>query len=145
ADGRIIAYYCRKEHRAGISGFINTLGRKLDKAYVSDNNRNDAPKTDAVLSDKVSKPTAEAFVGWWNEWRCFAIHTRGLGEDAPLLVIIDGLDEAEDPSTDSLITVLPSPEQLPAHLYLVLTSRPIGEDAAPHFLVSHVKSLYATG
>jgi hypothetical protein len=46
------------------------------------------------------------------------------------------------PAGSTPLQVLPQPEALPAGIYLVLTSRPVGEADTPGFLVSHVEHLY---
>jgi hypothetical protein len=43
------------------------------------------------------------------------------------------------------LQVLPSPDALPEGIYLVLTSRPVGDPDTPAFLASHVERLYGGG
>jgi hypothetical protein len=52
------------------------------------------------------------------------------------------LDEADPPTGSSSLQVLPRPAELKEGLYLVLTSRPVGDADAPAFLASHVEALY---
>lgn len=136
--GKLVAYYCRKEYRTGLAGMINTLQDKLQAAYdVSQNLRNEQPQARPVLDAK----TPEAFVRWLAAWRMFAEQKGLVTPGAPLLVAIDGLDEADAPP-DSPLCVLPRPADLPKGIYLVLTSRAVGDADAPGFLASHVEPLY---
>jgi hypothetical protein len=120
--GKVVAYYCRKEYRTGLGGMISTLERKLIDAYrPSDNVR---PKQPPLLAAEVATP--QAFVDWLSAWRKFAEDYRLVDPGRPLLVAIDGLDEA-DPPPDSPLRVLPRPHELTEGIYLLLTSRPVGD------------------
>jgi hypothetical protein len=117
---------------------INTLQDKPQAAYhVSQNLRNEQPQARPVLDAK----TPQAFVHWLAAWRTFAEQKSLTGPGAPLLVAIDGLDEADAPP-DSPLRVLPRGEELEEGLYLVLTSRPVGAADAPGFLATDVEALY---
>jgi hypothetical protein len=150
--GRIVAYHCRKEHRVGLGTMLATLFDKLTQAYdVQQNEYIHRPDPKTVTAD----PGPAAFMAWLGEWRAFAVRHRRFAEDHPLMVIIDGLDEAEDPETFrgadpsaddvSPIKVLPPPDRVPHHVYLLVTSRRLGEDGAPAFLQTHVAALYGDG
>jgi hypothetical protein len=118
---------------------IGTLHDKLQAAYdPSQNLRNEQPDYRPVIA----AGTPETFVEWLAQWRGFAERHRLIPAGAPLLVAIDGLDEADLPSGSTPLQVLPRPDGLPAGIYLVLTSRPVGEADTPAFLVSHVERLY---
>jgi len=137
--GKVVAYYCRKEYRTGLPGMIGTLHDKLQAAYdLSQNLRNEQPD----YRPAIAAGTPEAFVEWLAQWRGFAERHRLIPPGAPLLVAIDGLDEADPPPGSTPLQVLPRPDALPAGIYLVLTSRPVGEADTPAFLVSHVERLY---
>jgi hypothetical protein len=136
--GKLVAYYCRKEYRTGLAGMISTLQDKLQAAYhVSQNLRTEQPQARPVLDAK----TPQAFVRWLAAWRTFAEQKRLTVAGAPLLVAIDGLDEADAPP-DSPLRVLPRAEELEEGVYLVLTSRPVGDADAPGFLATDVEALY---
>jgi hypothetical protein len=135
--GKLVAYYCRKEYRTGLGGMISTLERKLIDAYrPSDNVR---PKQPALLVAETATP--ETFVDWLAAWRKFAEEHRLVDPGKPLLVAIDGLDEA-DPPPNSPLRVLPRPDDLTEGIYLLLTSRPVGDPDAPDFLKTLVETLY---
>ncbi|MEX0953635.1 MAG: hypothetical protein WDZ83_00305 [Rhizobiaceae bacterium] len=142
---QIYTYFVRREIRSGVAGFVNTLDRQFTTKLTNDNNRDQKPTSRALIAD----PTPEAFVEWLAAWRAFAVRFGMLGEHDPLLLAIDGLDEAEPPAADaerqaSPILLLPSEEQLPEHIYLVLTSRlPHGDDEVPDFLARRIVPLYA--
>jgi len=137
--GKVVAYFCRKEYRSGLGGMIAHLDRMLEKRYRgSDNVRSEQPNFRPV----VDEGTPEAFVKWLQEWRMFAERKRIVETDAPLILAIDGLDEADPPNSSSPLQVLPAPSLLPAGIYLVLTSRPVGADDSPDFLKTHVEQLY---
>ena len=136
--GKLVAYYCRKEYRTGLAGMINTLQDKLQAAYdVSQNLRNEQPQARPVLDVR----TPQAFVNWLAAWRTFAEQRRLVTPGSPLLVAIDGLDEADTPP-DSPLRVLPRPADLTEGIYLVLTSRPLRDADAPAFLATDVEPLY---
>jgi hypothetical protein len=138
--GRVVAYYCRKEYRAGLAGMIGTLHDKLQNAYdPSHNLRSEQPPFRPVIA----AGTSAAFVDWLAQWREFAACYRLAEPGAPLLVAIDGLDEADPPPDSTPLQVLPRPEALPAGIYLVLTSRPVGDLDTPAFLATHVEPLYS--
>jgi hypothetical protein len=137
--GKLVAYYCRKEYRTGLAGMINTLQDKLQAAYdPSHNLRDKQPQPRPV----VEAGTPEAFMNWLSDWRKFAQRFGLASEDAPLLVAIDGLDEADPPTDSTPLSVLPHPTEVEEGLYLLLTSRPVGDADAPGFLASHVEALY---
>jgi hypothetical protein len=137
--GKLVAYYCRKEYRTGLPGMVNTLQDKLQAAYdPSQNLRNEQPQARPV----VEAGTPEAFLKWLSEWKKFAERYSLTVAGAPLLVAIDGLDEADPPPESTPLQVLPGSELLPAGIYLVLTSRPVGDVEAPGFLATHVEPLY---
>lgn len=136
---RVVAYFCRKEFRTGHAGIINTLHDALQKVLGSQTFRDKQPEPRPAI--EAASP--EAFVAWLTAWRDFAVRYHRLPADAPLLVVIDGLDEAEPPDVPSPIRLLPPPSLLPAGLYLLLTSRPVGAVDAPRFLADHVAPLYA--
>ena len=137
--GKLVAYYCRKEYRTGLAGMINTLQDKLQAAYdVSQNLRNEQPQPRPVLA----AGTPEAFVNWLSDWRSFAERFRLTSPSAPLLIAIDGLDEADPPPESTPLQVLPRPADLKEGIYLVLTSRPVDDADAPAFLAADVEALY---
>ena len=137
--GKLVAYHCRKEYRTGLGGMIHTLHDKLQAAYdVSQNLRNEQPKPHPV----VDAGTPEAFVKWLSDWRSFAERSRLTAIGAPLLVAIDGLDEADPPPGNTPLQVLPRPGELTEGIYLVITSRPVGDADAPGFLATEVEALY---
>jgi hypothetical protein len=137
--GKLVAYPCRKEYRTGLAGMINTLQDKLQAAYdVSQNLRNEQPQPRPVLA----AGTPEAFVNWLSDWRSFAERFGLTSPGAPLLVAIDGLDEADPPPGSTPLQVLPRPADLKEGIYLVLTSRPVGDADAPGFLTTDVETLY---
>jgi hypothetical protein len=76
------------------------------------------------------------------QWEVFAERYRLATPGAPLLVAIDGLDEADPPPESMPLQVLPHPNELPQGIYLLLTSRPVGDVDAPGFLTTHVQALY---
>jgi hypothetical protein len=118
---------------------IGTLHDKLQAAYdPSQNLRNEQPDYRPVIA----AGTPEAFAEWLAQWRGFAERHRLIPPGAPLLVAIDGLDEADPPPDSTPLQVLPRPDALPAGIYLVLTSRQVGEADTPAFLISHVERLY---
>lgn len=117
---------------------MNTLQDKLQAAYdPSQNLRNEQPQARPV----VEAGTPEAFLKWLSEWKAFAERYR-LAAPGELLVAIDGLDEADPPPESTPLQVLPRSELLPAGIYLVLTSRPVGDVDAPGFLATDVEPLY---
>jgi hypothetical protein len=139
SGGKVVAYYCRKDYRTGLAGMINTLNDKLQAAYdPSQNLRNEQPDFRPVIA--AGSPAA--FVEWLAQWRDFAERHSLAPRGAPLLVAIDGLDEADPPPGSTPLQVLPRPEALPEGIYLVLTSRPVGDPDTPAFLASHVERLY---
>ncbi|WP_354102072.1 MULTISPECIES: hypothetical protein [unclassified Bradyrhizobium] len=137
--GKCVAYYCRKEYRTGLAGMINTLQDKLQVAYdPSQNLRNEQPQVRPV----VETATPRAFLHWLLQWKEFAERYRLAPPGAPLLIAIDGLDEADPPPESTPLQVLPQPSELPKGVYLLLTSRPVGDADAPNFLLTHVETLY---
>lgn len=145
--GKVIAYHCRKEHRVGLPGLINSLERQL-KAVINPSD-NDYNRIAGVHLELIKTATPEAFIDYLVSWRQFATQLRLLKLDAPILVVIDGLDEADPPSGSSPISIIPRPEQMPANTYLLLTSRPFtnvdgnAQDDVPQFLETHVRPLFA--
>lgn len=137
--GKCVAYYCRKEYRTGLAGMVSTLQDKLQAAYnPSQNLRNEQPQARPV----VEAATSGTFLHWLLEWKNFAERYRLAPPGAPLLVAIDGLDEADPPPESTPLQVLPHPNELPKGVYLLLTSRPVGDVDAPSFLSTHVEALY---
>jgi hypothetical protein len=137
--GKCVAYYCRKEYRTGLAGMVNTLQDKLQAAYdPSQNLRNEQPQARSV----VEAGTPGAFLNWLLQWEVFARRYRLATPGGPLLVAIDGLDEADPPPESTPLQVLPHPNELPRGIYLLLTSRPVGDVDAPGFLATHVEALY---
>lgn len=139
--GRIVAYYCRKEYRTGVSGLVNRLSDRLQGVYdPSDTRRNEQPD---LLSRRERSPTPGQFIDWLQEWRLFgaALHH---GEPGPLIVCIDGLDESEPPDAEGRwpLQILPDDESVPDGIYLLLTSRPPDAEDAPPFLRQRVTALY---
>ena len=145
--GKVITYHCRKEHRVGLPGLINSLERQL-KATLNPSD-NDYNRIAGVHLELIKSGTPEAFIHYLESWRKFATQLRLLKLDAPLLVVIDGLDEADPPSGSSPISIIPRPEQMPENTYLLLTSRPFTnvdgntQDDVPQFLETHVRPLFA--
>lgn len=144
--GKVITYHCRKEHRVGLPGLINSLERQLKATFnPSDNDYN---RIAGVHLELIKAGTPEAFIHYLQSWQKFAAQLRLLKSDAPLLVVIDGLDEADPPTGSSPLSILPRPEQMPPRTYLLLTSRPFtnvdgkAQDDVPTFLETHVRPLY---
>ncbi len=138
--GRIVAYYCRKEYRVGVPGLLNALNRALLSAYDLSDNIAATDRPDVIAATRAATPAA--FLDWLSAWRAVAARYFRAPPDAPLLVVIDGLDEAEPPGGDTPLKLLPRLEDMPDGLYLLLTSRPIGQDGAPVFLDEVVAPLY---
>jgi hypothetical protein len=117
--GKLVAYYCRKEYRTGLPGMIYTLHDKLQAAYdPSQNLRDEQPQARHV----VEAGTPQAFLTWLSQWKAFAERNKLTQRNAPLVVAIDGLDEADAHPESRPLQVLPRPGDLPAGVYLVLTS-----------------------
>ncbi len=143
ANGRIVAYYCCKEYRTGVAGLINRLSDRLQAVYdPSDTRRNEQPD---LLSRRHASPTPAQFIAWLEEWRHFGA-TLLRSEPGPLLVCIDGLDESEppDPEGNWPLQILPTDEELPEGLYLVITSRIPDEEDAPAFLRERIAVIYGS-
>ena len=121
----------------------------MRNCFESDNTAADAPNPNQCLEE----PTGGAFANWISDWRAFAIRQRRLDPEAPFLFVIDGLDEAEPPRSGdtvdpedrfSPIDLLPIEEELPEHVYLLLTSRlPSGDDDVPGFLPQVIEPKYS--
>lgn len=145
--GRIVAYHCRKEHRVGLPGLMNSLERQL-KATLNPSD-NDYNRIAGAYLEVIAAATPEAFVDYLNAWRKFATELRLLKSNSPILVVIDGLDEADAPSGSSPISIIPRPHQMPESTYLLLTSRPFSnvdgepQDDVPQFLETHLRPLFA--
>ena len=112
------------------------------RRFVSDNTAAETPSTQPCQKH----PSGRVFADWLSDWRAFAIRQRRLDPEAPFLFVIDGLDEAEPPGSEdrfSPIDLLPTEEELPEHVYLVLTSRlPSGDDDVPSFLSQVIEPMY---
>lgn len=142
--GYIIAYYIRREIRAGIPDFMNTIERQFFAQFTSDTTRNMAPK---LPDDWERHHGPGPFADWLASWRKFALDFGRLEVDAPFILAIDGLDEAEDPAKagprGSVISLLPDESMLPDGIFLLLTSRlPNGTDEVPAFLSEMIVPLY---
>ncbi|MHB8350629.1 MAG: P-loop domain-containing protein, partial [Vulcanimicrobiaceae bacterium] len=139
--GAIATYYCKREYRQGQITFLNGLADHLKTAL---NLRSDSsvvfPAVTVVLE---AEDKRQAFLTWLNAWRAIAPYPRT--PDSPLLIVIDGLDEADPPATsDSLIDLLPPGSVLPQGLYILLTSRPIDDDDCPQWLGPAINQLGVT-
>jgi hypothetical protein len=140
--GRIIAYHCRKEHRTGLAGMMNTLQSRLVQTFnVSENIAHLAPVAGHVIDAR----SPAVFIDYLEKWRTFSHTYCRVPTSAPLMVAIDGLDEADPPPDASPLDILPSEGALTDGLFLLLTSRPVGDADAPRFLRSHVLPLYPSG
>jgi tetratricopeptide (TPR) repeat protein len=137
--GGVAEYFCKKEYREGSISFLNGLAAALQNALdIRDDASVPKPEPRQVL-EAVDK--RRALVSWVDRWRALA---RRAGR--PLLIIIDGLDEADDPAkADSLLHLLPRPDELSAGLYLLLTSRRIADSDCPIWLGPTIEPLYASG
>jgi hypothetical protein len=126
--GGIAAFFCKREYREGRYAFLNDLSDQLKTALDLRRDKNaqfPEPREVITADDK-----GLAFVAWLDRWRMLAKRA-----DRPLLIVIDGLDEADPPSGgDSLLDLLPKPSQLTRGLYFLLTSRPIGDGDCPPWL-----------
>jgi tetratricopeptide (TPR) repeat protein len=129
----VAAFFCKREYREGAATFVNGLERALERALdirVDANAKK--PSAGAVLD---ANDRAAAFLAWLDEWRDFARAQHGFAERPRLLLAIDGLDETDPPEQrDSLLHLLPRPEQLTTGLYLLLTSRRPQDADCPRWL-----------
>ena len=127
SGGGIAAFYCKREYREGRITFLNGLAETLKDALDL---RRDASQVfpDIETVNEADEPR-QAFVTWLDEWRALAPAAR-----RKLLVVVDGLDEADPPGGDSLLDLLPSAAALTPGLYLLLTSRLVGDTDCPAWL-----------
>jgi hypothetical protein len=127
SGGGIAAFYCKREYREGRITFLNGLAEALKDALDLRRDANRIfPDIRAVTA--AAEPR-RAFVAWLDEWRALAsTPTR------KLLVVVDGLDEADPPGGDSLLDLLPPAAALTPGLYLLLTSRLVGDVDCPAWL-----------
>lgn len=137
----VISFYCRKEHRPTKTSFLSTLSQHMANRFGVSTLLSD----DTVAPQIVGKRgTSEAFLEWLHSWRNQLMAARMLMQDQALVFAVDGLDEAPDPtnSNESLLDFLPSPEQLPDNVFLLLTSRIPGQPETPTFLAEKIAPLY---
>lgn len=136
AGGGIAAFLCKREYReGGWRAFLNYLSERLRFALDLRSDLNaEFPEPNEVIR-AVDK--RRAFVAWLDKWRTLTGRA-----DRPLLIVIDGLDEADPPSSgESLIDLLPKASELTPGLYFLLTSRRIGDADCPPWLGPAIEPL----
>ena len=111
----VVVFYIRREYQFHVAQFAEQLRERLKVAYGLQAQNKPLPSLDLELPGPQAFAT---FLGAFQE----------LGHK-PLLVIIDGLDELAQVSP-SIADYLPGPEDLPAKVFVLLTSRPQA-DLAP--------------
>ncbi|MDE2466065.1 MAG: tetratricopeptide repeat protein [Metallibacterium scheffleri] len=108
----VAVFYIRREYQFHLAQFAEQLRERLKMAYGLQAQNKPLPSLD------LEHPGPQAFAAFLG-----AFQTLGR---RPLLVVIDGLDELaqEDPS---IADYLPGPDDLPAEVFVLLTSRPQAE------------------
>jgi hypothetical protein len=144
AAAAVAAFFCKREYREGAATFLNGLERAIEKALdIREDANAKKPVAGAVLD---APDRAVAFVAWIDEWRDFSCRQHGLAERPRLLVAVDGIDETDPPErVNSLLRLLPRPEQLTPGLYLLLTSRRSQDPDCPRWLGGALAALVGTG
>lgn len=148
-DGnRVATYYCKKEYRTGSTGFLAVLEDGLRRAFgVSKESTEREPSWQqfVVQCDGAESPgdRQAGFLKWIEAWRARARkHLSREATTPPLLLIVDGLDETDDPEKgESPIDLLPHSGDLPEGLYILLTSRLAEEPDCPGFVASHINPI----
>jgi tetratricopeptide (TPR) repeat protein len=125
--GAIASFFCKREYRDGWTTFLNALEERLKVALDLGDHHQYPPKETVTGA---AEPRA-AFLAWLQAWQALAASRY-----PRLLVVIDGLDETDAPGPNgkSLLSLLPKADDMPAGLYLLLTSRPVAEQDCPHWL-----------
>jgi hypothetical protein len=115
--GAVVPFYFKKEYRPTRVAFLQGLERAIERALdVRDDDLRRKPGFEDLLA---ASAQPGAFVAWLDAWRCFAGRSS-----RPLLVLIDGLDEATGPGTpESPIDLLPTADVLTEGLFFAMTSR----------------------
>lgn len=133
AAAAVAAFFCKREYREGAATFVNGLERAIERALDIRADANARKPLAGPVLDAADR--AAAFAAWLEEWRDFAQAQHHMVERPRLLIAIDGLDETDPPErTDSLLHLLPRPEQLSDGLYLLLTSRRPQDADCPRWL-----------
>lgn len=129
---KVAVFQCKREYRTGIATFLNGIERAIERALDI---RADAKEQRRQMPSLAAADLRRRVVEWVDAWRDFGRRQHSAAELPRLLLVIDGLDEADDPrQPDSLLHVLPSPGQLTAGLYLLLTSRRADDADCPAWL-----------
>jgi len=138
----VVAFYLRKEHRPGIGGLLAGLRERLETAFnLSSNAKQEAPVLTRAAAESLDPA---GFLAWLDAYRRLGYRVANRGEPGPLLVCIDGLDEVERPDAEGRwpLQILPRDEEVPAGIYLVLTSRPVEDAEVPGYLRERLMRLY---
>ena len=141
----VVGYFCKQEFRENRESFMKALCTQLPAALgIPQRDRERFPEVSEVLD---AEQPALALATWLERWRALANQPEGR-----LLLLVDGLDEADSPaSADSILGLLPAAKDLTAGLYVLLTSRPIdpavtrSTDRAPVWLAPVITKLLAAG
>ena len=105
----VAVFYIRREYQFHLAQFAEQLRERLKMAYGLQAQNKPLPSLD------LEHPGPQAFAAFLGAF-------QALGR-RPLLVVIDGLDELAQESP-SIADYLPGPDDLPAEVFVLLTSRP---------------------
>ncbi|OZB76271.1 MAG: hypothetical protein B7X36_04170, partial [Thiomonas sp. 14-64-326] len=111
----VAVFTIRREYQYHLGQFADILRERLKQALNLASGSQKLPELD------IRTPSPEALTG-------FLAAFQKLGRK-PILVIIDGLDELAD-VRPSILDLLPTPDAMPADVFLLLTSRPL-QDCPP--------------
>jgi hypothetical protein len=98
----IVAFLCKREYRPGVNQFLSGLVQHVKVALgIPDEGGDvrDAEGRPVLMPEtrelRVAADRRAAFAAWLDAWRDFARLLAGRAERPRLLLIVDGLDEAE--------------------------------------------------
>jgi hypothetical protein len=126
----VVAFFCKKEYRDGGPGFVSAIedGLKIALKIRIENVPIEARPEAKDVARAADRRLA--FAQLIQDWRNVSPNPA-----QPVLIIIDGLDEADQPaSSRSLFDYLPRPDALSSGVFVLLTSRRIGDADCPDWL-----------
>jgi tetratricopeptide (TPR) repeat protein len=111
----VVVFYIRREYQFHLAQFAEQLRDGLRKELGLVTLARKLPELDT------EHPCAAALCTFLGEFQQLS--------NRPILVVIDGLDELAEPvkSSPSIADYLPQPEELPANVFVLLTSRRLDE------------------
>ncbi|MBU2732457.1 tetratricopeptide repeat protein [Acidithiobacillus ferridurans] len=108
----VAVFSIRREYQFHLAQMADILREQLKTALNLTSGREKLPEM------TLDSPNAQTFVQ-------FLARFQDLGGRS-ILVVLDGLDELVE-EQPSILDILPSPDDLPPHVFLLLTSRPVPE------------------